>query len=346
MRAAADSLRSTRLAPEHPFPAAVEDSYFASAWVWQHARQLSIDPTRIAVAGDSAGGTLAAVVCQRAKHAGGPSLALQVLFCPVTDLSQYPSRGRPMGSNSLERKTLDWAISQYCPADTDLADCRISPLRALDLAGLPPAHIHTAEFDPVRDEGKAYAVALARAGVPVRYVCHAGMIHHFYCMGGAISYAQAAIAQAERHRGARQPESQQMQCPGGKELDIGGDATIPDFDEIDKFSHYRRTGYPRVDLRAPVHGCLRAIDKHCEDRLLTKLERLDHDREQRTKFADADCAHRDWTRIAAGPATWKLASSARTTPHTAARSPRTLCIIQREQQAFGLEPLRHWAISS
>jgi acetyl esterase len=186
-----------RLAPEHPFPAAVEDSYFASAWVWQHARQLSIDPTRIAVAGDSAGGTLAAVVCQRAKHAGGPSLALQVLLCPVTDLSQASESWTTYGEQFfLDRKTLDWAVSQYCSADTDLADIRISPLRAIDLAGLPPAHIHTAEFDPVRDEGKAYAQALTRAGVPVRYVCHAGMIHHFYCMAGAISYARAAVAQA------------------------------------------------------------------------------------------------------------------------------------------------------
>ena len=186
-----------RLAPEHQFPAALEDAYFATQWVCQHAWQLRIDPARIAVGGDSAGGTLAAVVCQRAKHAGGPSLALQVLFCPVTDLSQVSESWTTYGEQFfLERKTLDWAISQYCPADTDLADVRISPLRALDLAGLPPAHIHTAEFDPVRDEGKAYADALARAGVPVRYVCHAGMIHHFYCMAGAISYSQAAIAQA------------------------------------------------------------------------------------------------------------------------------------------------------
>jgi acetyl esterase len=186
-----------RLAPEHPFPAAVEDSYFASAWVWQHARQLSIDPTRIAVAGDSAGGTLAAVVCQRAKDAGGPSLALQVLLCPVTDLSQASASWATYGEQFFfDRKTLDWAVRQYCSADTDLADIRISPLRAIDLTGLPPAHIHTAEFDPVRDEGKAYAQALTRAGVPVRYVCHAGMIHHFYCMAGAISYAQAAVAQA------------------------------------------------------------------------------------------------------------------------------------------------------
>ena len=186
-----------RLAPEHQFPAAVEDSYFASEWIAQHARQFNIDPTRLAVAGDSAGGTLAAVVCQRAKHAGGPSLVLQVLFCPVTDLSRISESWTTYGEQFfLDRKTLDWAISQYCPAGTDLADIRISPLRARDLAGLPPAHIHTAEFDPLRDEGNAYAAALARAGVPVRYICHAGMIHHFYCMASAISYAEMAVAQA------------------------------------------------------------------------------------------------------------------------------------------------------
>jgi acetyl esterase/lipase len=186
-----------RLAPEHPFPAAVDDSYFASQWVWQHAREFCIDPARIAVAGDSAGGTLAAVVCQRAKHADGSNFALQVLFCPVTDLSQESESWRAYGERYfLDRKTLDWAVSQYCPAGTDLTDIRISPLRATDLAGLPPAHVHTAEFDPLRDDGKAYADALEHAGVPVRYMCHAGMIHHFYCMAGAIPYSQAAIAQA------------------------------------------------------------------------------------------------------------------------------------------------------
>jgi acetyl esterase len=186
-----------RLAPEHQFPAAVEDCYFASAWVAQYARQLRIDPTRIAVAGDSAGGTLAAVVCQRAKELGGPSLALQVLFCPVTDLSRKSESWTAYGEGFfLDRETLDWAITQYCRPGTDLTDVRISPLRAPDLSALPPAHIHTAEFDPLRDEGRAYAQALELAGVPVRYVCHAGMIHHFYCMAGAVSYAQVAIAQA------------------------------------------------------------------------------------------------------------------------------------------------------
>jgi acetyl esterase len=186
-----------RLAPEHQFPAAVDDSCFASAWVWQHARELRIDALRIAVAGDSAGGTLAAVVCQRARQVGSPKFALQVLFCPVTDLSRESESWRTYGERFfLDRKTLNWAISQYCPAGTDLADWRISPLRAHDLSALPPAHIYTAEFDPLRDEGQAYAEALARAGVPVRYACHEGMIHHFYCMASAVTYAQQAIVQA------------------------------------------------------------------------------------------------------------------------------------------------------
>lgn len=186
-----------RLAPEHQFPAAVEDAYFATQWVCRHAQQLSIDPIRVAVAGDSAGGTLAAVVCQRANRSGGPAIALQVLFCPVTDLSGTSESWKAYGQGYfLDRPTLDWAITHYTPAGTDMTDIRISPLRALDLGDLPPAHVHTAEFDPLRDEGRAYADNLARAGVPVRYVCHAGMIHHFYCMAGAISYGQHAIAQA------------------------------------------------------------------------------------------------------------------------------------------------------
>lgn len=185
-----------RLAPEHPFPAALEDAYCATRWVCEHAREIGIDPGRIAVGGDSFGGTLAAVVCQRARESAGPALALQVLICPVTDLSNRSASWDAFGEGYfLERSTLDWAAENYAP-NMDLADSRISPLRAHDFSGLPPAHIHTAEFDPFRDEGRAYADALASAGVPVRYVCHAGMIHHFYCMAGAISYAPPAIAQA------------------------------------------------------------------------------------------------------------------------------------------------------
>jgi len=185
-----------RLAPEHPFPAAIEDAYFATQWLSTHASEVRIDPARIAIGGDSFGGTLAAVVCQRAKETAGPALALQVLVCPVTDLSGRSASWTAYGTGHfLERATLDWAIEKYAPR-MDLANPRISPLRALDFSGLPPAHIHTAEFDPFRDEGSAYAEALALAGVPVRYTCHAGMIHHFYCMAGAISNAQPAIADA------------------------------------------------------------------------------------------------------------------------------------------------------
>jgi acetyl esterase len=185
-----------RLAPEHPHPAAVEDAYFATEWICKHAADVHIDSTRIAVGGDSFGGTLAAVVCQRAKENSGPTLALQVLLCPVTDLSAQSGSWKAYGEGYfLDRMTLDWAIGRYAPK-MDLADILISPLRAPDLTGLPPAHIHTAEFDPLRDEGRAYADGLAHFGVPVRYVCHAGMIHHFYCMAGAITYAQHAIAQA------------------------------------------------------------------------------------------------------------------------------------------------------
>lgn len=185
-----------RLAPEHRFPAAVEDAYFATQWLCEHAREVHIDPARVAVGGDSFGGTLAAVVCQRAKETSGPALALQVLICPVTDLSGKSASWEAYGQGYfMERVTLDWAVENYART-MDRMDWRISPLRALDFAGLPPAHIHTAEFDPFRDEGRAYADALERAGVAVRYVCHAGMIHHFYCMGGAISYAQRAIGEA------------------------------------------------------------------------------------------------------------------------------------------------------
>ena len=186
-----------RLAPEHAFPAAVDDSYAATTWIAQNASRLGIDPNRIAIGGDSAGGNLAAVVCQRAKSAG-PRLALQVLFCPVMDMSvDTPSRRALSAGYFLDQSMIDWSLKMYCPGGIDLGDPEISPLRAADFAGLPPAHIHTAEFDPLRDEGKAYADELARAGVAVRYMCHEGMIHHFYGMGGFIPYART------RHEGGR-----------------------------------------------------------------------------------------------------------------------------------------------
>jgi len=183
-----------RLAPESKFPAAIEDCFAATKWVADHALELGIDPERIAVGGDSAGGNLAAVVCHLAKQKADPRLRLQVLICPVTDMSaETESHGIFAEGYFLDKRTLDWTLKHYCSPEMDLRDPRISPLLAVDFGGLPPAHIHTAEFDPLRDEGKAYSEALKRAGVHVQYTCHQGMIHHFYCMGGAIPYARTAI---------------------------------------------------------------------------------------------------------------------------------------------------------
>lgn len=182
-----------RLAPEHPFPAAIEDGAWVTSWIAAHAADLGIDIDRLVVAGDSAGGTLAAVVCHLAVRDNGPRIALQLLLCPVTDLAHESESRRAFASGYfIERSTLEWAKALYCGA-ADLTDFRISPLHAPSFSALPPAHIHTAEFDPMRDEGEAYAHALTAAGVPVHYRCHPGLIHHFYCMAGAIPRARAVL---------------------------------------------------------------------------------------------------------------------------------------------------------
>jgi acetyl esterase/lipase len=183
-----------RLAPEHPFPAAAEDSYAAVNGVFARASTLALDPDRIAVGGDSAGGGLAAMVCQRASRENGPPIALQLLLCPVLDLgSESESRGRLAEGYFLDQATIDWMVRHYCPSGFDLMDPRLSPLQAENVAGQPPTHIHTAEFDPLCDEGLAYADRLKRAGTAVRYTQHGGMIHHFYGMTDVIPYARVAI---------------------------------------------------------------------------------------------------------------------------------------------------------
>jgi acetyl esterase len=182
-----------RLAPEHRFPAAVEDSRVAARWTFEHCADLGIDPRRIAIGGDSAGATLATVVCQL-ERSSGLEFALQVLICPVTDISR-DSESRRLFSEGyfFDIATLNWALGHYLPDGADTMDPRLSPLRSKDVRGLPPAHIHTAEFDPFRDEGEAYADVLESAGVPVRRWRHAGMIHHFYCMAGFIPQSRQVI---------------------------------------------------------------------------------------------------------------------------------------------------------
>ena len=171
-----------RLVPEHPFPAALDDAVAATGWVADHAARLGIDRTRLAVGGDSAGAGLAAAVCQEARL-GGPAIAAQLLVCPVLDpLGESPSRRDFANGYFLDAATVRRDAATCGGADPALA-ARLSPLRCRDLTGLPPAHIHTAACDPVRDDGSAYADALGRAGIAVTHRCHAGMIHFFYGLG-------------------------------------------------------------------------------------------------------------------------------------------------------------------
>jgi acetyl esterase len=185
-----------RLAPEHPFPAAVEDCYAATKWVAEHASEIGIAGP-IAVGGDSAGGNLAAVVAQLAKTQG-PALAFQLLIYPVTQLGgpEMPSMEENAKGYFLERESMQWFTRMYCPDAAMQADPRMSPLRAKDLSGLPPAYVATAGFDPLRDEGKAYADKLDAAGVSVTYVNYPGMIHGFFSLRGLIPKAREAVAAA------------------------------------------------------------------------------------------------------------------------------------------------------
>ncbi len=183
-----------RLAPEHRFPAGLEDALAAVRQLRLRAADFGIDPGRIGVCGDSAGGTLAAAACQALALAGAPPPALLVLLCPILDYSrQTPSRREFASGYLIDQATLDHDLLHFLPAGADPADPRISPLRAASLAGLPRTIVHTAEFDPVRDEGRAFAERLSQAGVAVSYTCHPGMIHLFYGLGAVIPTARGAL---------------------------------------------------------------------------------------------------------------------------------------------------------
>jgi len=184
-----------RLAPEHKFPAAADDAWAATRWIAAHAAELGVDADRLAVGGDSAGGNLAAVVALLAREAGGPRIALQILLYPVTDLvSESQSYADLADGYMLTRDSMRWFRAQYLAKEQDAADWRVSPLRAPSLAGLPPALVVTAGYDPLRDEGEAYARRLREAGVSVDAVSFGGMIHGFVPMGRLIDTAFRSVS--------------------------------------------------------------------------------------------------------------------------------------------------------
>lgn len=169
-----------RHAPENPFPAAAEDAYAATAWAAANAAALNGDASRMAVGGQSAGGNLAAVVALMARDRGGPRLVHQYLNVPVTDYNfDTPSYQKNAEGYGLTRAGMVYFWNHYLADPNDGAHPYASPLRAADLSGLAPAHVVTAEFDPLRDEGNAYAARLRDAGVPVVHTCYAGMVHGF-----------------------------------------------------------------------------------------------------------------------------------------------------------------------
>ena len=173
-----------RRAPEHPFPAALDD-----AW----AALQSLDGP-ITVAGDSAGGAIAAALCLKARDQDGPQIDRLLLICPILDLAgETGSRTEFATGYFIERAAFDDDVAAWCPDMTLRQNEMVSPLRAKSLSGLPPVDIHTAEFDPFRDEGEAFAARLGEAGIPVRLTRHDGMIHYFYALPDLLPHANAAL---------------------------------------------------------------------------------------------------------------------------------------------------------
>jgi acetyl esterase len=171
------------LAPEHPFPTPNEDSLAAFRHIRDNAATFDADSARLAVGGDSAGGNISAVVCQACKQTGEAMPAFQMLIYPATDARQQTESRRLFAEGYfLTKDLMDWFWTAYAPAGTDLTDVRLSPLLAEDVSGLPPAFVLTAGFDPLRDEGRAYADRLIDAGVKTTYVNYPGTIHGFFSL--------------------------------------------------------------------------------------------------------------------------------------------------------------------
>jgi acetyl esterase len=193
---------SYRLAPEHKFPAAVEDCYAGTAWVAAHATELGADASRMAVGGDSSGGNLAAAVALLARDRGGPSLAHQLLVYPNTDYQADTASMHEMTDKYFfNPMSVAWYWGMYLAAKEDGTSPLASPLRADDLSGLPPATVITAEYDPLRDEGECYGRRLEQAGVPAEIIRYDGMMHGFFTMVGILDTARTAVATAAERLG-------------------------------------------------------------------------------------------------------------------------------------------------
>ena len=186
-----------RLAPEHKFPAAVDDCEAALKWVAKHASEIHADGARIAVGGDSAGGNLATVVSILARDAGSPNIAFQLLIYPVTAPEPETKSHHAFAEGYLlTRKTITWFFTHYIRSSKDTTDFRYAPLEADDLSSLPPALIIVAGYDPLRDEGVEYAEALIHAGNRVRLSNYEGMVHGFYLMGGMVDASRRAVSES------------------------------------------------------------------------------------------------------------------------------------------------------
>lgn len=186
-----------RLAPEHKFPAAVDDSYAATAWIAAHTAGFGVDPSRIAVGGDSAGGNLAAVVSQIARDRRGPNIVFQLLIYPGTDMRMgMPSIDENADGPLLTKTAMTWFVNHYLNSEADRLNPLASPLLASDLSRLPPAFIITAECDPLRDEGEEYGRRLERAGVTAGIQRYQGMPHGFFSFAAALDGGRRALEDA------------------------------------------------------------------------------------------------------------------------------------------------------